>query len=384
MLSFSIGSPQATYSVSGFFSYPEEITLILTSTQKDDSDLPSYIVFNGTDYIITPNTIAIVDVLFIWQDDQPNTVTQTFTVTIYNNIPTILSQVQNDTVYENVTFSKTVNLSTIFNDADSAVQTISYYISSVPSLLSSSIVGSILTLNGVPSMSNIGSNLMYPWVTDTFANRWVTYNLTVKINNPPIASTIPDIYCLEMQQKNSNIPAFIDPENDPIYYSMLFVNGSALNSSWITFNNVTLLISITAPPTINSLEQVVISGTDNMNPATTATINIHTDFKPKINSTVTVLSGKFIWKQTSTFVVSKNLFYDEDTTLTYSLTYSNGSAIDSWMAMILPSVSVTGNFEFTGNYQYFNTQDLYFTLTAKDSKGQTNSVTITVSVMGRF
>ena len=116
----------------------------------------------------------------------------------------------------------------------------------------------------------------------------------MKINNPPIASTIPDIYCLEMQQKNFIIPAFTDPENDPIYYSMLFVNGSALNSSWITFNNVTLLISITAPPTINSFEQVVISGTDNMNPATTATINIHTDFKPKINSTVTVLSGKFI------------------------------------------------------------------------------------------
>ena len=226
---------------------------------------------------------------------------------------------------------------------------------------------------------------MNPWVTDTFANKWVTYNLTVKINNPSVASTIPDIYCLEMQQKkNTTITAFSDPENDPIYYSMLFVNGSALNSSWITLNNVTLLLSITAPLTINSLEKVVISGTDNMNPVTTATINIHTDFKPKINSAITVLSGKFISKQTSTFVISKNLFYDEDTTLTYSLTYSNGSAIDSWMRMILPSISVAGNFEFTGNYPYFNTQDLYFTLTAKDSKGQTNSVTITVFVMGRF
>ena len=96
--------------------------MILTSTQKDDSALPSYIVFNGTDYIITPNTVAIVDVLLIWRDDHPNTVIQNFTVTINNNNPTILSQIQNDTVYENVTFSKSVNLSTIFNDADSDVQ----------------------------------------------------------------------------------------------------------------------------------------------------------------------------------------------------------------------------------------------------------------------
>ena len=308
---------------------------------------------------------------------------QDFNITIINNNPTNITTIPSDTVYDNVTYTKTVNLSQVFNDPDSSYQTITYSVISVPSFLTYSIVGSTLTINGTPSVSDVGSYNVFARAFDSFAYGISMFKIIVQLNDPPTAPTISDINWLEMQTKVITIPSFTDPEGDPVYYSMVFINGSALDSNWITFSTSTRQLNILPLITIKSHEQVVVSATDNMNPPTSVTINIYTDFKPKINSAVTTLSGKFIWKQTSTFSISSNLFTDEDSTLNYSLTYSNGSTIDSWMNMILPSNSLSGDFEFTGNYPNFTTLTLSFILTAKDSKTQSSSVTITILISGK-
>jgi len=56
-----------------------------------------------------------------------------------------------------------------------------------------------------------------------------------------------------------------------------------------------------------------------INPPSVFTFNMNIDHEPQINSSLTPVSGVFIAQQFSSFEISNNLFYDEDSDLTYQL-----------------------------------------------------------------
>ena len=112
----------------------------------------------------------------------------------------------------------------------------------------------------------------------------------------------------------------------------------------------------------------VISADDKYNPPTTVTINYYTDFAPKDNSSVAMRTGNFICFSTSSMTLSKNILTDEDSTLSYTITYANGATAPSWLSVKLPSQSASGNFEFSGSYSVFENVLYSFKITATDSK----------------
>ena len=132
----------------------------------------------------------------------------------------------------------------------------------------------------------------------------------MKEDKPPIASSCPNINTTEKTGGTYTVPVFIDPEGDPVTYSVTFANGSALTSSWITFDADTRVLVYRSPSSISSLLQLLISAADAYNPPTTVTINYYTDFAPKDNSSVAMRTGNFICFSTSSMTLSKNILID--------------------------------------------------------------------------
>ena len=98
----------------------------MTSYLSNDSSLPSWINFNGTHYNISTTTYESVTVLLNATDDGNLTTSQTFIVKITNNAPAATVTLSDESVYENQSYTKNFDISTIFNDADGHVMTYSY------------------------------------------------------------------------------------------------------------------------------------------------------------------------------------------------------------------------------------------------------------------
>lgn len=152
---------------------------------------------------------------------------------------------------------------------------------------------------------------------------------------------------------------------------MVFNNGSALDPAWITFDPATRVIQYRSPLTIGSPIQLKISAADAHNVPTDVVINYVTDFAPKDNPAVSVRTGELVSLFLGRFQLSKDLITDEDPNLSYNLQYPNGTAPPSWLIMKVPSVSNSGDFEFSGTYPVFEDKQIELQLVATDSKGQT-------------
>ena len=199
-----------------------------------------------------------------------------------------------------------------------------------------------------------------------------TFPISVIENKPPTAPSCPDISTTETTGGTYTVPVFTDPEGDTVTYSVKFNNGSAL-ASWITFSPVTRVLVYHSPSYITSPIQLLISAADAYNPPTTVVINYKTDFAPKDNSSVILRSADFICFSISTMTISKNVLTDEDSSLSYLITYANGTAAPSWLNVKLPSASASGDFELSGSYPAFENVLYSFKITATDSKGQKGS-----------
>ena len=202
-------------------------------------------------------------------------------------------------------------------------------------------------------------------------------------NKPPTAPSCSNIYTTETTGGTYTVPVFNDPEGDPVTYSVTFANGSALTSSWINFDAVTRVLVYHSPSSISSPLQLLISAADAYNPPTTVTINYYSDFAPKDNSSVAMRTGNFICFSTSSMTLSKTILTDEDSTLSYTITYANGTAAPSWLSIKLPSQSSSGNFEFSGSYSVFENVLYSFKITATDSKGQQGSAVFYIQTKSR-
>jgi len=110
------------YNIAFLFKNPDSHSSILTLdvTLDDDSSLPSWISFSDTTYIITiqTNSIQAATVKVTATNEDFESLSQTFEVAITNNAPTVTSSMGSENLYENVTFTKTVNLTTTFSETD--------------------------------------------------------------------------------------------------------------------------------------------------------------------------------------------------------------------------------------------------------------------------
>ena len=70
-----------------------------------------------------------------------------------------------------------------------------------------------------------------------------------------------------------------------------------------------------------------------------------------------------------TLQISKNIITDDDTIVSYALTFANGTAAPSWINMTIWTASTSGDFEFDGTYPTYDNNLIEFTISATDSHG---------------
>lgn len=244
--------------------------------------------------------------------------------------------------------------------------------------------GSTLDISGTPGVIDVNNYTIYLTAHDSFGIGQLPLYLEVELNNPPVTPGYANIDALELQQTSVILDPFTDTEGDVISYTLEFNNGTALDTSWVTFVPSTRNLTYTPPSNISSIVELKIAADDGLNTAVTDTFNIITDFIPKINTAVASnLYGEFITQELSNFSLPANIFSDETDPLGYTLTYDNGSNIDSWLTFT-PSTGSSVLFDFRGTYASFESIVLNYTLTATDEVGQQNSVSIQIGIISKL
>ena len=149
----------------------------------------------------------------------------------------------------------------------------------------------------------------------------------------------------------------------------------------MTFTPATRQIAYTALSSSLAINKLKIIGDDGYNAAVSTIVTLNVDKKPVLNSAITNLTGIFVAFQSSNFTISGALFSDESTsTLTFTATYANGSALDSWFTFTPPASPPSGVFKFEGTYPNYSNANLVITVTATDGSGLLNSVNVTITI----
>jgi len=197
--------------------------------------------------------------------------------------------------------------------------------------------------------------------------------LTINVieNEPP---TVPNPYITTrtaFEGTNSTVvyPEFDDTENDPVTYSMTYDDGSPINSSWITFNPLNRALRYYPQGSETSPLTLVMHASDPYNPPTVATTTMIIRFKPKDNPSIVSRTGEFVWNSFSSFEISKNILTSDDLINQYSITLSDGSPIPSWLQVLYPHQSASGDFKFSGTYPLYENILYDFIITATNING---------------
>ena len=377
---FSPGSGSGLYNVSGYFSDPEggAITYI-TPTLTNGSALPAWITFDGQAFTIDTSSANTAEIQIIASDPQSQTASQSFNISVVNSPPSVISPLGTVTGYENITFSYSIDLNTVFNEPDG--QPLTYNILSLPGWTKNvSLSGSILSMTENPVYADIGSYTFSIEASDGSLS--VVDSLTINIveNYPPVAPTISDITVNEGDSITHTIPVFTDPESNSITYDVLFGNGTSLDPTWITFDEVTRVITANTYVGIDTITPLKVVATDSYNPEVVVTIQLIVNKAPQLNSTFGTLQFYMTAQKSSSFTIDSDLFYDEDTTLSYTLTETNGTAVPAWLTFTGPPTTSTGTFTFSGTYPTDQEDSLVYVIHATDSQGQNNSVSVFINI----
>ena len=371
----------AVYNVSGYFTDPDGGSITyLTPTLTNGSALPSWISFDGEAFTSNTSETNNADILLTASDQQGQTKSQTFSVSVVNSAPIVVSALGVDTKYENISYSYSIDLNTIFSDPDG--QTLTFSILSQPVWLSSaSISGSVLSLTGTPAYSDIGDHIVRLEASDGSLS--VIDNLTISIveNKPPVAPTLSDINVIEGDVITYTVPVFPDPEGDIVSYQIKYGNGSALDPALMTFNPGNRVLTVNTYVGIDSIISLLAVATDNFNPSVYAPFNILINTRPQLNSTFGTLNNYMMAQRPSSFTIPSELFSDEDTTLTYALTETDGSPVPAWLSFVGPPSTSTGEFTFSGTYPFAQDDDLEYILKATDSQGGSTTVSVFILVI---
>jgi len=286
--------------------------------------LPSNIIFSGSIFTITPSIVGPVDLNLVATDSLGATTTEVFNIWITNTIPTNITGVDDLVRYNNTEISLTYDFSTIFYDPEVSnnIQTFTYSVLSVPVFLSQSWDGDILLLKGNATDVDVETYSISLKAYDGYQAKVVTFQLDVLYNYPPNASNVFDIEIIQKVPITVDLNDFtyLDLEEDTLTFDLLFDNGTDLsNANWISFDPVTLELTINALSVDYTIVPMEFIIDDSFNTPVSFSFNIYIDNQPKLNPLVYVRSGQFIATHTSNFTIDKDLFYDEDAVLAYSL-----------------------------------------------------------------
>ena len=374
----------AVYNVSGYFTDPDGGSVTyLTPTLTNGSALPSWISFDGEAFTSNTSETNNADILLTASDQQGQTKNQTVSISVVNSAPIVVSALGTDTKYENISYSYSTDLNTVFSDPDG--QTLTFSILSQPVWLSSaSISGSILSLAGTPAFSDIGNHIVSLEASDGSLS--VIDDLTISIveNKPPVAPTLSDINVNEGDSITYTVPVFPDPEGDSISYQVKLGNGSALDPALMTFNPGNRVLTVNTYVGIDTIIPLIAVATDNFNPSVYAPFNLLINKRPQLNSTFGTLENYIIAEKHSIFTIPSELFSDEDTTLTYALTETDGSPVPAWLSFSGPPTTSTGEFTFSGTYPFAQEDNLEYILNATDSQGRSTSVSVFITVKCKY
>ena len=153
-------------------------------------------------------------------DDRNASATYSFVVDVTNEAPQIIGSLSPLTVYDNISFTATVNFSDYFQEND-AQQSLHFSCSGVPSFMANSSIGDVITFTGNASSALIGSNFTIQLIAnDGYEQSTLNFTINVVENEPPAAPhvTLP-VSLNEGQQGTLTFPSFTDAESDSITYT---------------------------------------------------------------------------------------------------------------------------------------------------------------------
>jgi hypothetical protein len=369
------GNPNIVYDASFAFKEGSGTVLTYVITADPIYTLP-LISFNGTHFDISAATKYESNVTITATNNNGYSGRQIIEVDITNTAPGMLGPVASITEYENITFTHTVDMANVFTESDPN-QSLTFSITNKPTWLTESQAGDIFTISANASYSEVGDHDVTFRASDSYD--YIEHNLTITIdpNDAPVASTglTRTILSFEGKNESTTFSAFTDPENDAETYSMTNDDGTPINTTWITFDPS--LPFTTSAGVLNYLptashgtpQTFKLIARDNYNPEVSEDITFNINYVPKDNPAVVSRTRVFIAMQHTTVQISKNIITDDDTIVSYVLTFANGTAAPSWINMTIWTASTSGDFEFDGIYPTYDNNLIEFTISATDSHG---------------
>ena len=153
-------------------------------------------------------------------DDRNASDTFSFVVDVDNEAPEVLGSLSALTVYDNVSFTKTVNFSDYFQENDIG-QTLHFSLSNTPSFITETKTGDVVTIQGFPNIHDINQNYTLQFVVnDMYEQSSIDLIIEVLENKPPVAPHVMfPVSLLEGQQGTFTVPSFTDTESNVITYT---------------------------------------------------------------------------------------------------------------------------------------------------------------------
>ena len=284
------------YNIGNLFKDVYGRPLDYTVLMNNGAPLQTWITYDSTTKDMTFATGALNDhrIRVTAKTVDGKTKFQIFRVQITNTLPRVPTAFLGLTKYENQTMSYSHDLATVFSE-DDPNQSMTFFIESKPSLMNANIVGSMLSLDWTPAHSDIGLHSIIIRASDSFEYTDTNLGINVTENyGPRVPATLSDIDVLEGIETTHTVEIFTDDEADSITYSMTFRNGTALDSTWITFDGTTREVTLTMSHAQENSTELKIIAEDPYNNPTETFINIMADFKPRDNSSVSLRTGEFV------------------------------------------------------------------------------------------
>jgi len=242
-------------------------------------------------------------------------------------------------------------------------------------------------VTGNPSLSDVGGVHRVQITADDGYNKTLDIlTINVEENDPPQKPvSFPTSFISYEDTADTTIfPPFNDDEGDSITYTMQYKNGSSLDSSWINFDPLTRSLSYTPYLGLPSLITLTLTTNDAFNSAIETDISMTIKFKPKDNPSIVDRTGEFVCLSFSSFEISKNILTDEDIITQYNIQLSDGSPVPSWLQILYPNETASGNFKFSGTYPTEDYTLYNFTIHAKDPDGMTGSASFYIQTKRKF
>ena len=153
------------------------------------------------------------------------------------------------------------------------------------------------------------------------------------------------------------------------------------SKSWIDFNETSLEFTYNVTDIADAVTHMTLEASDPYNLPVAMAISISVNFKPNVNTSIEVLAGTFVAQESSYFEIDGTLFSDENTSsLQFTVEYSNGSAVDSWLTFVPPSPPPSGLFNFSGTYPNLEKNEFTMIIIAEDEEGLTERANITLII----